>query len=108
MKKQIAIAMISGALLFGAPASQTFTGVITDEMCGKPDHKAMNMGSDAKCVTECVKGMNSKYALHDGKTLYKLSDQKLPAAFAAKNVTVTGTLDEKTKTIKVEKIVAAK
>ena len=108
MKKQIAIAMISGALLVAAPASQTFTGVITDEMCGKPDHKAMNMGSDEKCVTECVKSMGSKYALHDGKALYKLSDQKMPAAFAAKKVTVTGTLNEKTKTIQVEKIVAAK
>jgi len=108
MKKQILMAMISGALLFGAPASQTFTGTITDDMCAKTDHKGMNMGTDTKCVTECVKGMNAKYALVDGSTLYKLSDQKAPAAFAAKKVTVTGTLDEKTKTIKVEKIVAAK
>jgi hypothetical protein len=108
MKKQIAIAMFSAALMFSAPASQTFTGIITDDMCKKTDHKAMNLGSDEKCVTECVKSMNAKYVLHDGKTLYKLTDQKAPAAFAAKKVTVTGALDARTNTITVEKIVAAK
>jgi hypothetical protein len=52
--------------------------------------------------------MNGKYVLYDGKEAYVLSDQKLPEKFAAKKVTVTGTLDAATKTIKVEKIVAAK
>jgi hypothetical protein len=75
-------------------------------MCGGTDHKAMNMGTDAKCVTECVK-MGAKYALFDGKTAYTLSDQKAAAKFAAKKVTVTGTLDEKTKTINVSSIAAA-
>ena len=37
-----------------------------------------------------------------------LSDQKGPEKFAAKKVTVTGTRDEKAKTIKVDKIEAAK
>jgi hypothetical protein len=108
MKNQIAIALFSAALMSGAPASRSFTGIITDDMCKKTDHKAMNLGSDEKCVTECVKSMNAKFVLHDGKTLYKLSDQKAPTAFAAKKVTVTGTLDAKTNTISVEKIVAAK
>jgi hypothetical protein len=108
MKKQIAIAMFSTALMWGAPASRTFTGIITDDMCKTTDHKAMNLGSNEKCVTECVKSMNAKYVLHDGTTLFKLSDQKAPAAFAARKVTVTGTLDAKTNTITVEKIVAAK
>jgi len=66
------------------------------------------MGPDAKCVTECIKGMNGKYVLYDGKTSYKLSDQKAPAKFAAKKVTVTGTLDDSTKTITVASIAAAK
>ena len=90
MKKQIAIVMASAALMFAA-GKQTFTGTITDSMCGG-DHKAMNMGSDDKCVTECVK-MGAKYALCDGKNGYVLSDQKTPAKFAAKKVTVMGTLD---------------
>jgi hypothetical protein len=54
------------------------------------------MGSDAKCVLKCVKGMNGKYVFYDAttKTSYVLSDQKTPEEFAAK--------------IKVDSIVAAK
>jgi hypothetical protein len=106
MKKTIALAAATAALSFGA----TFTGVITDNMCANADHKDMKMGADAKCVTECVKGMNGKYVLYDSakKVSYVLSDQKTPEQFAAKKVTVTGTLDEKSKTIKVDSIAAAK
>lgn len=107
MKKQIAIAIASAALALTAQAAQ-FTGTITDDMCGKADHKDMKMGTDEKCVTECIKGMNGKYVLYDGKDTYVLSDQKAPEKFAAKKVTVTGTLDARTKTIKVDKIEAAK
>lgn len=108
MKKQIAIVIASAALMFAAGGKQTFTGVITDNMCDNADHKSMKMGSDAKCVLECVKGMHGKYVLFDGKTAYTLSDQKTPEKFAARKVTVTGVLDESTKTIKVDSIAAAK
>jgi hypothetical protein len=109
MKKQIALAIAAGALLCAAPASQQFTGTITEDMCGKEGHSAMKMGPpDSKCVTECVKSMKAKYALYDGKEVYVLSDQKTPEKFAAKKVTVTGTLDAANKTIQVEKIEAAK
>jgi hypothetical protein len=108
MKRQIAIALVSAGIMFAVPAAQTFTGTITDDMCAKGDHKSMNMGTDEKCVTECIKGMNGKYVLYDGQNTYALSDQKLPAKFAAKKVTVTGTLDEKSKTIAVTKIEQAK
>jgi hypothetical protein len=108
MWKAIAIASISALMLCAAPASQTFTGVITDDMCGKDKHGDMKMGADEKCVVECVKQMNAKYVLKDGENIYVLSDQKTPEKFAAKKVTVTGTLDDQTKTIKVEKIEAAK
>jgi len=106
MKRLILLSAATAALSFAA----TFTGVITDNMCANPDHKDMKMGADAKCVTECVKGMNAKYALYDAskKTSYVLSDQTAPAQFAAKKVTVTGTLDEKTKTIKVDSIAPVK
>ena len=106
MKKQIAITIAAAALMLAA-AKQTFTGVITDGMCANADHKAMNMGADAKCVIACVKA-GAKYVLYDGKEAYTLSDQKTPEKFAAKKVTVTGTLDEKTKTIQVDSIAAAK
>lgn len=105
MKKTLAVFAASAALMFGA---QTFTGVITDDMCDKADHADMKMGTDEKCVTECIKTMGGKYVLYDGSKSYKLSDQKAPAKFAAKKVTVTGTLDAKTNTIKVDSIAAAK
>ena len=104
--KKIAIGIVAAALTLAAPG--TFTGLITDSECAKGDHKAMNMGPDAKCVTECVKGMGAKYVLYDGKEAYTLSDQKSAEKFAAKKVTVKGTLDAATKTIQVDSIKAAK
>ena len=69
----------------------------------------MNMGpSDVKCVLECVKGMGGKYVLYDGKETYELSDQKNAEKFAAKKVTVKGTLEPKSKTIHVDSMMAAK
>lgn len=99
--KKLAPLFIAGALVAGA-ATQTFTGVITDSMCGK-DHAMMKVTPDSKCVLECVK-QGSKYALFDGKSSYILSDQKTPEQFAGQKVKVTGTLSEKTKILKVDSI----
>jgi hypothetical protein len=101
MKKTLIL--LAGALALSA-APQTFTGVITDAMCGK-DHAMMGVKPDAKCVTACVKD-GSKYALIVGDNVYELSDQKTPEKFAAQKVKVTGTLDGKT--IQVQSIAAAK
>ena len=98
-----ALFLLAGAL---AASAATFTGIVTDAMCGK-DHSMMKVTPDAKCVVECVRS-GSKYALYDGKNVYALSDQKTPEKFAARKVTVTGTLDEKTKTIQVDSMAAAK
>src|SRR3954463_10262830 len=105
--KLIALLIAAAALVCAAPADQKFTGTITEDMCDK-DHTAMHMKPDAKCAKECVKTMHAKYALNDGKEIYILSDQKTPEKFAAKKVTVTGTLDPAKKTIQVTKIQAAK
>src|SRR6516225_5829718 len=107
MKKLILIAVAATAPLLAA--DQTFTGVITDNMCPKGDHSDMKSKSDAECVVQCIKGMKGmKYVLYDGKNTYTLSDQQTPEKFAAKKVTVTGTLDAKAKTIQVTAIAAAK
>ena len=106
MKKFGWMALMAGALL-GAD-KQVFTGVITDTMCGK-NHAHMGISPEAKCVRDCVKmGSKYKYALHDGKNIYVLSDQQTPEKFAAQKVRVKGVLYEKTKIIKVESIEAAK
>ena len=101
MKKTVAVLIASAALV---AASQTFTGVISDSMCGA-DHQGMHMGSDSKCASECVR-MGARYSLWTGKANYALSDQKTAARLAAKKVTVTGSLDGKGTTIQVTSIAA--
>jgi hypothetical protein len=89
-------------LLCAAGEPSTFTGVITDTLCGRT-HAMMKAQSDEACVKMCLKG-SGEYALFDGKDVLKLSDQKLPAMFLAQRVKVTGTFDEKAKRIKVASI----
>jgi len=93
--------------LVAAQSQRSFTGVITDSMCSTGDHSRMKMGSnDAECTIACVQAHGAQYLLYDGKESYTLSDQQKPEKFAGKKVIVTGTLDAKTKTIKLESIAA--
>jgi hypothetical protein len=101
MKNTCLIFALAGAL-FAAGEPATFTGVITDTLCGRT-HGMMKAASDEACVKTCVKG-SGEYALFDGKNVLKLSDQKLPAKFAAQRVKVTGTYDAKAGRIKVASI----
>jgi len=91
--------------LAAAAAAETYTGVITDTMCGAKPHTMFKGHTDPECVRMCVKGPYV-YALLDGTTIRKLSDQKTPAQYAAKKVKVTGTYDAKSNTIKVASIEA--
>lgn len=101
MKALILTIAMAGMLMGAAP--QTFTGVITDTLCGAKHN--MKGHTDAECVKMCVKA-SGQYALFDGQNVLKLSDQKTPAKFAAQKVKVTGTLNPKTNTIKVVSIEA--
>jgi hypothetical protein len=91
--KQIYFTLIFVGFLAAANA-ETFTGVITDTMCGAK-HGMMRGQPDDQCVKICVKGPYV-YALFDGTNIFKLSDQKAPAKFAAQQVILMGTLDAKT------------
>jgi hypothetical protein len=93
-----ALLLFAATVCLAADAPKTFTGVITDEMCGN-DHKMMNVSPDSKCVTDCVKA-GSKYALLSGTKVYKLSDQTAPAKFPGQKVKVTGTLTGDTIAVK--------
>jgi hypothetical protein len=78
-------------------------------MCAEADHSRMRMGpTDAECTVACINEHGALYVLYDGKEVYTLSDQKTPEKFAGKKVTVTGTLDAKTRTIQVGSLTAAK
>jgi len=107
--KHVTCSLLAVAALSAAPGKQTFTGVITDDMCGKAGHSQMRMGpTDADCTVACISAHGAAYVLYDGKEVYTLSDQRTPEQFAAQRVRVTGTLNAKTKTIQVESIRAAK
>lgn len=112
MKMKFILSGIGALVLFAAlPAlaaqAQTFTGYISDDMCGL-DHSMMEKKgeSDKTCVIACVKE-GSKYVLADtaDKQVYQLDDQKKPAEFAGEKVKVEGTL--RGKTIHVETITRA-
>ena len=101
--------LLAVAALSAAPGKQTFTGVVTDDECGSAGHSHMRMGAtDAECTVACIGAHGAKYVLLDGKKVYTLSDQQTPEQFAGKKVRVTGMLDAKTQTIRVDSIRAVK
>lgn len=98
---------------FTTAKDKAFTGKIMDSPCAKNgSHEMMSKkqgANDSKtCTVNCVK-MGYKYVLFNGasKTIYQLDDQTKPEKFAGRNVKVTGTLDQVTKTIHVTDIKAA-
>ena len=106
--KHLILILLVAATLSAARGKQTFTGTISDDIC-KGDHSQMRMGpTDGECAVACISEHGAMYVLNDGKTVYTLSDQKTPEKFAGQKVRVLGTLDNKTKTIQVESIIAAK
>src|ERR1700685_2771016 len=89
-----------------AAGGKTFTGTVSDAMCGAKHEMA---GNDASCTRECV-SKGSKYALVVGDKVYTLdtSDKAALATLdkqAGAKVTVTGT--EKDSTITVSSVKAA-
>ena len=107
MKRAILGIVFASVIGAAADKAQTFTGVITDTMCGAKH--TMGIKPDDKCVRECVKmdPKKWKYALLVSNEMYVLSDQQTPEKFAAQKVKVTGTLYEKTKILKADKIEVA-
>jgi hypothetical protein len=94
---------LASRLLAQKPA--TYTGAVMDSPCallGGHDKMAQKGENDKDCTLRCVKA-GGKYALEDAanKTWYTLDDQKKAEPFAGMKVTVTGTVDTATKTLKI-------
>jgi hypothetical protein len=105
--KYLIVGLLAGAAL-AASGKQTFTGVISDDMC-TAGHAAMRMGpTDAECAIACADLHGSSYVLLVSKTVYALTDQKAAAGYAGQKVTVAGVLDAKGKTIQVDSIKPAR
>jgi hypothetical protein len=105
----VIFSLLAMVALAATTGKQKFTGVITDSMCAQGDHSQMRMGpTDGECTMACVEAHGASYVLYDGKHAWTLSDQKAPEKFAGKKVTVTGTLDARTGTLRVESIAPEK
>ena len=108
MKPLFASLLAAAAVVAAAPPRQTFVGTITDEMCPTGDHSHMKMGAnDAECTVACVGSHGASYVLFDGKHAYSISDQRGAEQFAGQKVKVIGSLDVRTKTIRVVRISGA-
>jgi hypothetical protein len=93
---QTALAALVANFAFAVP--QTFTGVVTDDMCGKK-HTMMPGKPDSECIRACVKS-GSKYALLVGDKIYVLKgDAKQIDHFAGKKAKVTGDVSGTTITL---------
>lgn len=107
--KPFVLALIAVVALAPAQGKRTFVGTITDSMCAAADHAQMQMGPTGReCSIACVTAHGATYVLYDGKSAYKLSDQRTPEKFAGQKVAVHGALNQETMTILVESISLAK
>jgi len=97
--------VLAGASLSGTQDARTFSGVISDSECGRDGHVSMRMGpTDGECTKACVAAHGGAYVLVTTEEVYGLSDQQTPEAFAGQRVTVRGTLDARSGTIRVDAI----
>jgi len=104
----VVILVVGSAFLASATDKpQTFTGKVSDAMCGKAH---MMSGSEADCTRACV-GKGSRYALVVGDKVYTLDASDKAALgtldkLAGSNAKVSGTLNGDT--IQVASVDAAK
>jgi Tfp pilus assembly protein PilV len=99
------VSVLAVASLSAAQRQQTFTGTISDDMCWKAGHARMQMGpTDAECTKACVDAHGSEYVLVVKNDVYTLSHAPAVETFAGQRVAVTGVLDTRTKSIRVESI----
>ena len=86
----LATLLLFCATLTAADKAQTFTGKVSDTMCGAK-HTMAGL-SDADCTRECVKA-GSDFALVVGDKVYTLKGDKAAIdKFAGQQATVTGKL----------------
>jgi hypothetical protein len=111
MKLQIVVVAtaiaISTTAVLGAGTTQTFTGEVSDSMCGA---KHMMQGKAGECARACV-GKGSSYALVVGDKVYALQTDDKAAQeelgkLAGEKAKVTGTADGEA--IQVSKVDALK
>ncbi len=93
-----------GALMTTGAMADTWTGTISDSMCGAKHADAS--AAAAKCVAGCIKKGADPVFVSDGKVLKLTADSKDKVMdMLGKKVTITGSMDNGA--VKVEDIKAA-
>ena len=97
----------------------SLTGAIADSQCAFNVHssgrshewmikkKVPGATDDKSCTQHCVKDLGGNYVLVVKDDVYRLDDQVNAEKFAGMKVKLTGTLDEKTRTLHILLIEAA-
>ena len=94
------VSMLTVTSVFAA--EQTWTGAISDKMCGADHTKMANHNTDRDCTLACAKGGSAYVLVSDGK-VYQLTNQNAELrTHAGHTVNLTGEL--KGDTIRVSKI----
>lgn len=108
MKKLLILALVLFAsVAFAAAEDMTYTGWVSDEACAKDFAKAGN-AEHKGCATGCLsRGGGVALVSEAGFHLLDITNEKAIENLGME-VTVMGTLDEATNTIKVTSIAASK
>jgi hypothetical protein len=100
--------------------SVTLRGEISDSQCAFNVHsdarshewmikKGVEGANDARsCTLHCAKDLGGKYVLVSKDEVYRLDDQMEAEKFAGLKVKATGSIDSKTKTMRVTRLEADK
>lgn len=105
MKKLVGISFLllcAWALTLVAAENKTYTGAISDKMCGA---KHMMEGGDAKCTLACV-DKGSSFVFVQGEKVIDIENQDAKGLrdAAGKKVTVLGAMSKDGKSIKIAEI----
>jgi hypothetical protein len=99
------IGLFLGVGSFAQAADETWTGKISDDMCGASHAKMAAEHADAKmtdrdCTLACVKG-GGKYVFVSGEKVYKIENQDSPLLqqHAGHTVKLTGEMKGETVTV---------
>jgi hypothetical protein len=105
----IAVAVTMLGAMCASAADKTWTGAISDSMCGAKHNTADEHGvkkmSDRDCTLACVKDHNAKYVFVSSGKVYSVSNQDFAALQEHAGHTVRLTGEMTGDTITVSKIV---
>ena len=112
----LALLVLVAAFLPGSPEQgNTFSGEIMDTQCAQAgSHEKMmaehDLTTTLQCALFCARAQqpDGKFVLFDKRrnTIYRLDDQQRAELYASENVTISGTVDSGTKTIRIADIQA--